>query len=505
MTAHQRFAISRLDYKDCILFVLKSCGGVAPLNNVLDSVHRMVADFLTAHDYEKTFSPPHEPRWRNSARWARDALVREGALLPAQLSGHGIWALSPTGRAQAPTEPPAGLGRPRPAGERGGHATTRPSIRGPSHPVAADQLGTLAKTMREAGGAPAGADANPAMGTVIATLESLLTVRRPADEKKKLPPKSKRTASPPAAGTTRRSRTALSSLTSSTTAGALDTARLTEFIEERWSDAIRSWSGADTGGIQFVREIEALAALPMLGSLLAHRQGWVPGTEAARLTVRAAHIALGYPRRLGGTVGGLLKSDLTNKRARALRNGILHHALTAWVQALDEGSFPEALLLASALRAWVDEIRSVVGDPQSWPPRKEWAWLLGRDPDLPAPAEREDHVLGLAASLAQAASPTTTPRMSRGALLWHRNVGWAVLRRTKERDKAELFPFVVGRSMDYKVGRDSDWCHVGATVDASPDAAALTPTVTLLRMLAWETHDALEIDRIAIKRSHFGA
>jgi hypothetical protein len=504
VTATQRFAISRLDYKDCILFVLKSRGGVAPLNDVLDAVHHMVADFLTPYDYERTNSPPHEPRWRNSARWARDALVRDGALLPAQLSGTGIWALSPSGRRTAPTEPPAGLGRPRPAGERGKHATTRPSVRGPSHPVAADQLDSLARTMREAGEAPHGRDANPAMGTVIATLESLLTVRQRPGEKKESASKAKRTNCTSSTGSPRRVRTSLSSLTSSSAAGALDTARLTEFIEERWCDAIKSWKGADTGGVRFAREIEAMAALPLLGSLLAYRQGWIPVVEATRLAVRAAHIALGYPRRLGGALGALLKDDLSDKRAQAIRQGILHHTLTAWVQALEEGGAPETMLLASSLRAWADEIRTVVGDPQGWPPRKEWAWLLSADPDLPAPSEREDEVLSLAAWLSQA-SASKSFRLPRGTLLWHRNVGWAVLRRTKEQGRSELFPFVVGGSMDYKVGPGLDWIDVDAAVRSSPDASALTSTVAFVRTLAWETHDALERDKIIAKPSLFGA
>ncbi len=492
MSTVQRFTISRLDYKDCILYALKSRRGVAPLDDVLDVVHRMVADFLTPHDYQLTNSKPFEPRWRNNARWARDALVRDGALLPTQFSGHGTWALSPRGRALAPSERPEGLGHPREGGGRGKHTSTRPAVRGPRHPVAADQFRDLAATLHEAKEAPPGRDANPAMGAVIATLESLLTVCPDDAGSRKAARSSSRSARITTGPRAHRSTPQQPPLTSSSGAGALDTARLTEFIDRRWLPALRSWKGKDTKGIQFAREIEALAALPLLGGLLAFRQGWIPPVEAARLAVRSAYVALGYPRMLGGTVGGIVKQGLSNKRAQALREGILHHVLTAWVQALDAGPQDDTLLLSSALRSWSDELRAAVGNPPAWPSRPEWSWLLGDESDLPAPNQREDELLGLAAWLANVKTRAPRSRLEHGALLWHPNVGWAVLTRQKAEDKAELFPFVVGSNMDYKIGAGLDWIDVDTIVHASPDAAVLEPSVVLVRRLARDSHAQLE-------------
>ena len=503
MSTHQRFGIARRDYGDCILFVLKSLGGVAHMDEVLGGVYRMVEPFLTRRDYETT-NTSNEVNWRNIARWEKAALVRGGALLPPQLSGQGIWALSTLGRSLAPGEPPSGLGNPGHGAQGRVLATTRPAVRGPASPVSADHLGSLARTMYEASSAPEGPDANPAMGMVIATLESLLSVNRPRGQASHGKKASKRRGST-AQGASHRIHHGVSGLTSSSMAGALDTARLTEFIEGRWAEAIKSWRDADDGSAKYVREVEALAALPILGSLLAYRKGWIQRVEATRITIRAAHVALNYPRRLGGTVGKLLEKGLTGSRASSLEHGILHHALTSWVRALDEEQIPSTLLFSIALRAWVDDIRRGVGDPVAWPQRREWAWLLEESPFLPAPSDREDEVLGMDAWLARAKPTERTVRPAPGALLWNDRAGWAVLRRVRNRARAELFPIAVGDARTFGNLPSSPWLDVAAVVEASSDGEALAPTVSLVHEFALDCHNALYRGILFNKASRPGA
>ncbi len=48
-------------------------------------------------DFEPLASSPEQPRWRNAAQWARNALREKG--LVRDDSPHGVWAISDKGRA----------------------------------------------------------------------------------------------------------------------------------------------------------------------------------------------------------------------------------------------------------------------------------------------------------------------------------------------------------------------------------------------------------------------
>lgn len=79
-----------------ILRVLAAHGGSARASDVLDSVGEMMADALRDIDYEPLLSDPRLPRWRNTAQWARNTLVRDGYLKDD--SPRGVWELSEKGR-----------------------------------------------------------------------------------------------------------------------------------------------------------------------------------------------------------------------------------------------------------------------------------------------------------------------------------------------------------------------------------------------------------------------
>lgn len=79
-----------------ILEALVELGGKASIGEVLDLVGKKMRDKLTKYDLEPLASEPHPIRWRNTAQWCRNTLVREG--LMKQDSPHGIWEISEEGR-----------------------------------------------------------------------------------------------------------------------------------------------------------------------------------------------------------------------------------------------------------------------------------------------------------------------------------------------------------------------------------------------------------------------
>ena len=79
-----------------ILEALLELGGSAPMNKVLEVVERKMKGVLNEYDYKRLASEPHEIRWKNTAQWCRNTLVREG-LLRAD-SPRGIWEISEKGR-----------------------------------------------------------------------------------------------------------------------------------------------------------------------------------------------------------------------------------------------------------------------------------------------------------------------------------------------------------------------------------------------------------------------
>ena len=66
------------------------------MNDVLIRVEQLMKGVLTRVDYEPLASDPDAPRWRNTAQWARNTMVKEGLL--KSNSPHGVWEISEAGR-----------------------------------------------------------------------------------------------------------------------------------------------------------------------------------------------------------------------------------------------------------------------------------------------------------------------------------------------------------------------------------------------------------------------
>jgi len=84
------------EYVRPILKALAELGGSAPLGDVLERVRRSMEGVLRDVDFEPLASDPNLPRWRNTAQWARNSMVREGLLKSD--SPRGIWEISDAGR-----------------------------------------------------------------------------------------------------------------------------------------------------------------------------------------------------------------------------------------------------------------------------------------------------------------------------------------------------------------------------------------------------------------------
>ncbi|MGV8027092.1 MAG: winged helix-turn-helix domain-containing protein [Anaerolineaceae bacterium] len=84
------------EFKIPILESLIHLGGSAKVNDVIASVGKMMASSLNDYDKQPLLSAPSSPRWRNTAQWARNALVKEG--LMANDSPKGIWTITDAGR-----------------------------------------------------------------------------------------------------------------------------------------------------------------------------------------------------------------------------------------------------------------------------------------------------------------------------------------------------------------------------------------------------------------------
>jgi hypothetical protein len=71
-------------------------GGTSETAVVLDRVGELMAETLQPVDHESLASTPGSVRWRNTAQWARDALVKNGLL--AGNSRRGTWEITDAGR-----------------------------------------------------------------------------------------------------------------------------------------------------------------------------------------------------------------------------------------------------------------------------------------------------------------------------------------------------------------------------------------------------------------------
>jgi hypothetical protein len=78
-----------------ILEALQTLGGTAPMNQVLDVVLQSMRGILKDVDYEPIPSNPEMPRWKKTAQWARNSMVKAGLL--RNDSPRGIWQLSEEG------------------------------------------------------------------------------------------------------------------------------------------------------------------------------------------------------------------------------------------------------------------------------------------------------------------------------------------------------------------------------------------------------------------------
>lgn len=79
-----------------ILRALDDMGGSAKVGDVLHRVAEIMQPILRDIDYQKLPSPPNEPRWRNTAQWARYRMIRNGLL--KNDSKRGVWEITKKGR-----------------------------------------------------------------------------------------------------------------------------------------------------------------------------------------------------------------------------------------------------------------------------------------------------------------------------------------------------------------------------------------------------------------------
>ncbi len=84
------------EFRIPILQSLVEFGGSAPMNSVLDKVEKLMGNKLNDYDLQTLPSDPTIPRWRNTAQWARSAMVKEGLL--SSTSPRGIWEITDAGR-----------------------------------------------------------------------------------------------------------------------------------------------------------------------------------------------------------------------------------------------------------------------------------------------------------------------------------------------------------------------------------------------------------------------
>ena len=86
------------EFRIPILQVLAEMGGSAKAGDVLDRLGRAMKPILKKVDYQPLASDPNNLRWRNTAQWARNTMVKEG-LLKAD-SPRGVWEVTDAGKQQ---------------------------------------------------------------------------------------------------------------------------------------------------------------------------------------------------------------------------------------------------------------------------------------------------------------------------------------------------------------------------------------------------------------------
>ncbi|WP_322816026.1 winged helix-turn-helix domain-containing protein [Chloroflexus sp.] len=79
-----------------ILEALVELGSKASIGEVLEKVGIKMKGVLNEYDRKSLPSDPRSVRWKNTAQWCRNSLVREG--LMKSDSPHGVWEISDQGR-----------------------------------------------------------------------------------------------------------------------------------------------------------------------------------------------------------------------------------------------------------------------------------------------------------------------------------------------------------------------------------------------------------------------
>ena len=83
------------DLKAPLLFTLVKMGGAGKVSDVLDNMEPLVEPILTEHD-KQILDSVNELRWRNTTKWARADMVKEGLL--DNDSPYGVWTITSYGR-----------------------------------------------------------------------------------------------------------------------------------------------------------------------------------------------------------------------------------------------------------------------------------------------------------------------------------------------------------------------------------------------------------------------
>jgi len=84
------------EFRMPILNVLVSLGGSANRQRVFDELERNMSDQLNTYDWMPLPSNSNITRWKNTAAWARQSLVKDGFI--ASDSPTGIWEITAAGR-----------------------------------------------------------------------------------------------------------------------------------------------------------------------------------------------------------------------------------------------------------------------------------------------------------------------------------------------------------------------------------------------------------------------
>ena len=82
------------EFRIPILEAIVELGGSAPMSKVLNLVEKKMKGNLNEYDYQ-TLQATNSIRWKNTAQWCRNTMVREGLLKSD--SPRGIWEISEKG------------------------------------------------------------------------------------------------------------------------------------------------------------------------------------------------------------------------------------------------------------------------------------------------------------------------------------------------------------------------------------------------------------------------